>query len=1040
MTPCTKKTIKWELLLSSLLLFSAVGLEAASVPVTNTSDSGPGSFRDAILNYSSGDTIDFQPATSGGTITLLSPLPIISQDITTINGPVNPVTIDGQGLYSALMVVSPTVIPTLTANNLIIQNALVSGAAGGNSQFGGGGGGGGAFGGGVLCFGNVNLTNVQITGNTAQGGPGDSTNNLSAGQGGGGGGGANCASGSGIGGSGGLTNKLIPGGGAGGGGGLLVAPAGDGNGSAGTVTGTGAGGSVGGAETGYSSLSGGAAGADTAALSGGGGSGAAVVAGNIGIPGTLSGGGAQSNSLAGAGGGGAAIGALLAGAGGDTNGASGGAGGGGRNLNLGGTGGSGGNGSPVVGIGGGGGGGGDGDAAGGLGGSGFTGGGNGGAGVRTSIGGGGAGGGGGGLGGGIFVALNTTTTFTDGGFSGNQALGGAGGTASALVQNGTNGAGFGQDIYVQGGRVSPLPMILPGTLNFVVNSSLEIPTAIESSNFFSGLNILPGGIVNKDGPGILTLNGDNTFDSTTVVAGTLNYAAGSTSQAATQVNSGATLKGTGTIFNDVDNFGTITPGNSIGTLAVLGATFESNSIFQVEISPSATSLLVVGADGVSFADTTATVAVTPDPGAYTLPMTYTILTSSGGITGTFNPTVTIPTGFAGSLIYDPMGTFIQLLLSMAPPFNPSLASIVSTGNPGSVASYLDSLNPTPGSDLANVINALSQITDPSELRSALNQLHESPFAVFSLAIQNNTLHLQSAIAQRMDFLQKNCLCKGLPIGKLTLWADATGDAEHQSDIGQNVGYSAPSGLGILGLDYKAQENFYIGASGAYSYTHLDWNHGRVDGHVQSYYGTLYSSWSQCHFFWDTAVTGAVNYNHAKRHIHFTTISRTAHHHHRSNELAVYTSMGVPFDWKSVAFKPFVAFDWTKLWHHSFHESGAGSLDLAVNRQKANLFRSELGLLVDKCYTFSRAKLIPSIKAAAAHEQRWKGKRFTAALAGQDSTFHVRGIRPKRTVFIPGASLTTLFSQDRAAFSLRYDGAFGHRYRDNSLSAEVAYTF
>jgi hypothetical protein len=44
-------------------------LAAATITVTNTNDSGPGSLRDAIANASSGDTINFS-LTYPATITL----------------------------------------------------------------------------------------------------------------------------------------------------------------------------------------------------------------------------------------------------------------------------------------------------------------------------------------------------------------------------------------------------------------------------------------------------------------------------------------------------------------------------------------------------------------------------------------------------------------------------------------------------------------------------------------------------------------------------------------------------------------------------------------------------------------------------------------------------------------------------------------------------------------------------------------------------------------------------------------------------------
>lgn len=72
------------------LLFAAVasvqGLQAATLIVTTNADSGEGSLRDSIFAASDGDTIQFDPALNGQTITLTSGQLEITKNIT-IDGP-----------------------------------------------------------------------------------------------------------------------------------------------------------------------------------------------------------------------------------------------------------------------------------------------------------------------------------------------------------------------------------------------------------------------------------------------------------------------------------------------------------------------------------------------------------------------------------------------------------------------------------------------------------------------------------------------------------------------------------------------------------------------------------------------------------------------------------------------------------------------------------------------------------------------------------------------------------------------------------------
>src|SRR3954464_4635900 len=67
-----------------LLLYAvALSVHAATITVTNTNDSGPGSLRQALANANNGDTINFAVT---GTITLTSAELVIGKNVT-IAGP-----------------------------------------------------------------------------------------------------------------------------------------------------------------------------------------------------------------------------------------------------------------------------------------------------------------------------------------------------------------------------------------------------------------------------------------------------------------------------------------------------------------------------------------------------------------------------------------------------------------------------------------------------------------------------------------------------------------------------------------------------------------------------------------------------------------------------------------------------------------------------------------------------------------------------------------------------------------------------------------
>ena len=146
------------------------------------------------------------------------------------------------------------------------------------------------------------------------------------------------------------------------------------------------------------------------------------------------------------------------------------------------------------------------------------------------------------------------------------------------------------------------------------------------------------GALIQAGSGTVILNGVNTVSGqTTVAAGTLEVGDASHMGAVLDshlggvlVNSGGTLAGHGTINGGVTNNGVTSPGGTIGTLTVGSYTQGSGGALNIEVSPTAASLLkVIGA-----ASLAGTLNLNFDAGAYT-PQIYTILTASS-VTGTFS--------------------------------------------------------------------------------------------------------------------------------------------------------------------------------------------------------------------------------------------------------------------------------------------------------------------------------------------------------------------------------------------------------------------
>ncbi|SIR07835.1 autotransporter-associated beta strand repeat-containing protein [Bosea sp. TND4EK4] len=168
---------------------------------------------------------------------------------------------------------------------------------------------------------------------------------------------------------------------------------------------------------------------------------------------------------------------------------------------------------------------------------------------------------------------------------------------------------------------------------FGVGRNLTIGGSNADSSFAGNLGADGNGSLIKTGTGRLTLSGTNSYAGSTIVnGGTLIVNGSIAASSGLALNAGATLAGSGTVPAVTVIGGTLSPGNSPGTLTIDGnLTMDAASTYRAEVQgPVADRIDVSGTAALA-----GTLRLVPLGGAYSFNSPYTLLSAAGGRTGAF---------------------------------------------------------------------------------------------------------------------------------------------------------------------------------------------------------------------------------------------------------------------------------------------------------------------------------------------------------------------------------------------------------------------
>ena len=432
------------------------------------------------------------------------------------------------------------------------------------------------------------------------------------------------------------------------------------------------------------------------------------------------------------------------------------------------------------------------------------------------------------------------------------------------------------------------------------------------------------GSVAKNGAGTLILDGDNSAfaGSTTVQAGTLEVGDAATPSAAlggnVTVDSGATLRGHGSIGGNVSNNGTVWAGGSVGTLTIGGNYAQgANGVLEAELtSTGQISLLAVNGTA-TLAGSTLVLADNASGLAYG--PTFTILTATGGVSGTFANLTTNFAFLSPTLVYGANAVELSLPRNAV-----AFPAVARTPNERAAAAGTQSLG------LGNPVYDGILTLDAPTARHAFDQLSGEIHASVRTALADDDRYVRDAINQHLAGQSNDA--NGLNVtdaSGVTAWTATWGHwGSHDGD--GNASQVDENGSGLLfGVDVPVGGTARLGAvmgtgEGTTRVDALGSSAHTLDQHLG-----IYGSTQTGALRWQGAAIYGWQKVDTHRAIGFGAFDGTADSSYRARTAQAYVDGSLPIALGATTLAPFVNLAGERLSTPNVRENGTpAALDVA----------------------------------------------------------------------------------------------------------------
>jgi autotransporter-associated beta strand protein len=552
----------------------------------------------------------------------------------------------------------------------------------------------------------------------------------------------------------------------------------------------------------------------------------------------------------------------------------------------------------------------------------------------------------------------------------------------------------------------------------------------------------------KYGAGTLTLSGTASYKGpTTVFGGTMVVNGSIASSSGLNVNPGATLTGGGIVPATIMS-GVIAPGMAANgpTMITVNKSYTqtAGSTYLAGFNAAGQSDRIA-VNGTASIQGGSLVATAQGSGIYAPRTTYTLVSTTGGLSGGFSSYSLATSPFLQpSFTSDANNLYLNLTIN-------GFLAAAQTPLQAAVGAAIDSSVYSATGDYATVLGTLASLT-PSQMPSILTSLSGMNYSGFSNSmVQGAQLFMSNFLSQASSAnrgLNKIALAEACDVAcdtpepaKWGVWGGGLGG------LG-TVGAGQPLGgvtynLGgfAAGLDRKITDTALAGVTVGYT-GGTQWVSGfSGQGYSDTFLAGLYGGYAEGPVYLDGVVGYAYTSNRLSRSLIIPGLAaRTATGQAGANQVYGQVEGGYRFDvgTPAAAFvTPFARLQAYSGAQNAFTENGAQSLSLSVAGQTTNSFRSVIGAQIGGAMDLGwREKLGVQLRLGWSHEYADTNRPVTASFVGAPSApFTTYGIGPQRDGAVVGLAANTAIAEATSVY-LRYEGNISGQDGSHALTAGV----